>query len=56
MEVIIDGDAIKSIEDFHIQIKNALDAPDYYGKNLDALWDILTAYVDVPLKIIWINF
>ena len=29
--------------------------PNWYGKNLDALWDVLTGMVERPLKITWIN-
>jgi ribonuclease inhibitor len=37
-------------------LKEQLSFPDYYGENLNALWDCLTAWVDLPLKIVWINF
>ncbi|NQE97905.1 barstar family protein, partial [Bacillus subtilis] len=30
--------------------------PNYYGRNLDALWDCLTGWVDLPLTLVLINF
>ena len=55
MEIIIDGLKIKSEDDFHYIIAKELDIPDWYGKNLDALWDVLTGMAIRPLKITWIN-
>lgn len=56
MEVIFKGSNIKNIEDFHKQIKEVLDLPDYYGENLDALWDCLTGWIDIPTTFIWEDF
>jgi ribonuclease inhibitor len=47
---------ISSIEQFHKILKEKLQLPEYYGENLNALWDCLTAWVDLPLKIRWTNF
>ncbi len=41
-EIIIDGSAIFTSPDLHEVLANALSFPDYYGKNLDALYDCLT--------------
>lgn len=51
--VVIQGDLIKSKSDFHEQVKVELSAPDYYGKNLDALLDILRDYEQLPVTIVW---
>ena len=50
------GAEIKSEESFHSQIKEVLELPEYYGENLDALWDCLTGWIDTPLKLVWIDF
>ena len=42
MELIIDGSKIMSEGDFHKVVAKELDLPSWYGKNLDALWDVLT--------------
>ena len=56
MEAILEGTKIKSIEDFHRLVKDVLNLPDYYGENLDALWDCLTGWVDLPLTLVWKDF
>ena len=37
----------KYLEEIHIRIRNALDFPDYYGKNWSAFWDYLNRDCDV---------
>ncbi len=37
---------------FHDQIVAALDFPDHYGRNLDALWDCLTDLTE-PTVLVW---
>ena len=41
-ELTIDGLELASIEDVHALAAQALPLPDYYGRNLDALFDCLT--------------
>ena len=40
--VILDCDKLHQKEQAHKYLAEALDFPDYYGKNLDALFDCLT--------------
>ncbi|MCL1043679.1 barstar family protein [Shewanella marisflavi] len=54
--IIIDGHEFKNKQEFHKLIKLKLDLPDYYGENLDALWDCLTGEIELPTSITWINF
>ena len=43
MEVTIDCRQIHSQEDFHDAMASKLRLPDFYGENLDALYDCLTS-------------
>ena len=41
--ILIDGRSCQDKQTLHQQLKNQLAFPDYYGKNLDALYDMLSA-------------
>lgn len=53
MKIDILGDQIFSERDFHSQLAIALGVRSYYGHNLDALWDLLSASVERPIEIVW---
>lgn len=40
--IIIDGNNMKTKTEAHKYLKKILQLPDYYGNNLDALYDCLT--------------
>lgn len=40
--VILDGETIHTREDLHRTLQEALCFPEWYGRNLDALHDVLT--------------
>ena len=42
MRAVIDGGTIGSREALHRALREALSLPDWYGNNLDALYDCLT--------------
>lgn len=44
--VKIDGSKITSREELHEELKRQLNFPDYYGRNLDALYDMLTSFTE----------
>lgn len=48
----VDGWTGGSESDFHVGIAAALAFPDYYGGNLDALWDCLTDLAE-PTVLLW---
>lgn len=54
-EVLLDGRKFDNLEQIHIFLQEVLDMPDFYGRNLDALWDFLTGIIEIPLTIRWIN-
>ena len=41
-EIVLDGRELTAMEEVHARFAQALDLPDYYGGNLDALFDCLT--------------
>ena len=47
MIITIDGLAMKKKEDFYQNTKEELDVPEYFGNNLDALYDFLTEQPDI---------
>ena len=47
--ILIDCGDIKRQSEFHDIIAERLDFPDYYGKNLDALYDVLCELPPVTL-------
>ena len=51
MEYIIDLKNAKTLWTLHEAIKEGLGLPDYYGMNMDALWDCITGYIDIPATI-----
>lgn len=55
MRVELDGRAIRTARDFHNALAQELDLEPYYGKNLDALWDVLSASVERPLALVWLD-
>ena len=55
MKIEIFGDRITCEHDFHKQLAQALGVQNYYGHNLDALWDLLSASVERPVNLVWVN-
>ena len=52
--VLLDGERIRGQADMHACFKRALDLPDWYGANLDALHDVLTESTE-PTGVIIVN-
>ena len=47
--VVLDGALMTSKEAAHAHLKAQFDFPEYYGSNLDALWDLLSTWSDPVL-------
>ncbi|URN94975.1 MAG: barstar family protein [Candidatus Pristimantibacillus lignocellulolyticus] len=45
----------ETYDDVHEWLAAKLDLPATYGRNLDALWDCLTGYINLPVSLLWIN-
>ncbi len=45
--------AVGSLEDFYRQLAAQAELPGHFGRNLDALFDVLSADLAGPLQIVW---
>ena len=54
-QVILDFDGIKSLWTLHEYFKDIFHLPDYYGHNMDALWDCLCYSFEFPTVIVLKN-
>ena len=55
MEIYIDFTDIGDYEDFYTQLKEKLVLPEHFGDNLDALYDVITGNLEMPLHIEFVN-
>ena len=55
MEIYIDFLEIGDYEDFYAQLKDKLTLPEHFGENLDALFDVITGELEMPLHIEFVN-
>jgi ribonuclease inhibitor len=53
--VYIDFSDIGDDEDFYEQLKEKLILPEFFGDNLDALYDSITGFVELPLHLEFVN-
>ncbi|BFH14236.1 barstar family protein [Paenibacillus melissococcoides] len=54
--IVVEGSSIESKEQMHAFLQEALELPEHYGRNLDALWDCLAGYVELPLTVTWLDY
>ena len=52
-KVRLQGKAIRTLDEFYSEIARKLRFPDHFGRNLDALWDVLTTDVKGPVQLVW---
>lgn len=53
--VCIDFSEIGDELDFYEQLKEKIELPDYFGDNLDALYDVISGDIELPLHIEFVN-
>lgn len=53
--VYIDFTDIGDYEDFYVQLKEKLTLPEHFGDNLDALSDVISGALEMPLHIEFVN-
>ncbi|MDE7013275.1 MAG: barstar family protein [Kineothrix sp.] len=51
MEIILDARCMGSRKEAHEYLREKLDFPEYYGQNLDALYECLCELTDVELVV-----
>ncbi len=49
----LNGKDIRSLNDLYNQLSSQLSLPEHFGRNLDALWDVLSADIEGPFEIEW---
>jgi ribonuclease inhibitor len=52
----LDFSTVKHFMDIHKVLKETFDFPDFYGENLDALWDCMRDYCEYNLHIVVVGF
>ncbi|MBP2676159.1 MAG: barnase inhibitor barstar [Deltaproteobacteria bacterium] len=50
---VLDGKEVRSLDRFYEEISAQLEFPGHFGRNLDALWDVLTADIEGPIEVVW---
>lgn len=53
--IYIDFTDIGDYEDFYAQLKEKVTLPEYFGDNLDALSDVITGELEMPLDLEFVN-
>ena len=51
----LDGASMRSLADLHEQVAQHPETPGFYGRNLDALYDVLLGFYRSPTRIRWHN-
>jgi len=53
--VVLPGYQLTTRDALHDWLHEALEFP-YYGRNLDALWDLISATIPLPVTLVWQDF
>lgn len=53
--IYIDFTDLGDYEDFYEHLKEKLTLPEFFGDNLDALYDFLTGFAELPLHLEFVN-
>lgn len=55
MSLNIDFYKVQDMNDFYTALSEAVELPEYFGENLDALYDFITGEAELPMNIHFIN-
>jgi ribonuclease inhibitor len=50
---VLSGKTVRSLGGFYDEIARQLSFPPHFGRNLDALWDVLVTDVEGPVELVW---
>ena len=53
--VYIDFTELGDYEDFYAQLKEKITLPAHFGENLDALYDVISGELELPLQLEFVN-
>lgn len=51
MQITIDFSQIQNMEDFYTELSKQIELPQHFGRNLDALNDVITSGENMPLTL-----
>ncbi|MGS0749136.1 barstar family protein [Halpernia sp. GG3] len=54
-KIEIDFTNIGDTEEFYAELKSKIELPDYFGGNLDALSDVISGELEMPLALEFVN-
>lgn len=54
-EILIDFSNIGDYEDFYTELKSKVELPEHFGDNLDALSDVISGGLELPIHIEFVN-
>lgn len=54
-EILINFENLGDYEDFYTELKSKLELPKYFGDNLDALSDVISSGLELPLHLEFVN-
>ena len=50
---VLSGKTVRSLGGFYDEMARQLSFPPHFGRNLDALWDVLVSDVEGPVELVW---
>ena len=50
---LLSGKTVRSLDVFYDEIARQLAFPEHFGRNLDALWDVLSTDIEGPIELVW---
>ena len=54
--ITLNSEDFSNTDELHLVLIKKLNLPEHYGRNLDALWDCLTGWIDLPITIKWVGY